>query len=40
MTRAEDNGNSVQNVESNSVWQWFKEWGVRVLERMGRSEVY
>jgi hypothetical protein len=40
MASAEGNSNSVQSVESGSVWQWLREWGFRVLERMGRTEVY
>jgi hypothetical protein len=40
MASAEGNSTSVQRMESGSVWQWLKGWGFRLLDRMGRTEVY
>jgi hypothetical protein len=40
MATSEINRNTVESSESGSVWVWLKEWGFRLLDRMGRSEVY
>jgi hypothetical protein len=40
MTTNESNNNIVRTDESSSAWRWLKEWGFRLLDRMGSSEVY